>query len=271
MFKTGLTSVTFRSLEPGQIMDLAVRAGLDAIEWGGDIHVPHGDRERAGEIGQATRDRGLIVSSYGSYYRLCAGGGGTGRREDRENPSFEAVLETAVELGAPTVRVWAGDRPSSEADSSYRRKLTEETLDIAEKASRAEISIAFEYHRNTLTDSDRSVRRLIDDCFTGSPADNIRLYWQPPLEASPEEREAGLKTVIPWLENLHVFFALPGSSKPERRPLLEGESEWKRYLSLAAGAEGDHFALIEFVQGDSPGQFLEDARVLRGLLGAKGG
>ena len=47
MIHTGLVSVTFRKLEPAEIVDLVKQAGLQGIEWGGDIHVPHGDIQRA--------------------------------------------------------------------------------------------------------------------------------------------------------------------------------------------------------------------------------
>ncbi len=41
MIKSGLVSITFRQLTCEQIVDLVSKAKLDAIEWGGDIHVPH--------------------------------------------------------------------------------------------------------------------------------------------------------------------------------------------------------------------------------------
>ena len=116
MLKSGLTSVTFRSLPPKAIIDLVVQASLDAIEWGGDVHVPHGDIGRAGEIREMTEESGLITSSYGSYYRVCAGRDSSraaGVMITEANPPIEGVLETAVELKVPTVRLWAGDRGSA--------------------------------------------------------------------------------------------------------------------------------------------------------------
>jgi hypothetical protein len=51
--------VTFRSLEPAEIVKLADRAGLDGIEWGGDVHVPHGDVTKASEVYKMTSSMGL--------------------------------------------------------------------------------------------------------------------------------------------------------------------------------------------------------------------
>ena len=41
--KTGMTSVTFRKKSAEDVIAIVKEAGLDGIEWGGDIHVPAGD------------------------------------------------------------------------------------------------------------------------------------------------------------------------------------------------------------------------------------
>ena len=43
--KTGLCSVSFRKLTVEEIIAAVKDAGLDGIECGGDVHVPHGDVE----------------------------------------------------------------------------------------------------------------------------------------------------------------------------------------------------------------------------------
>ncbi len=98
MLHAGLVSVTFRQLEPDHIVALAREARLASIEWGGDVHAPPGDERRARELGKMTREAGLQVSAYGSYYRL--------RDEVEEDAPFEAVLASALALGAPRIRVW---------------------------------------------------------------------------------------------------------------------------------------------------------------------
>ena len=71
--------------------------------------------------------------------------------------------------------------------------------------------------------------------------------------------------------NLHVFhclfhpFAGTWGENIERRPLAEGRADWQRYLSVPL-VGGDHFALLEFVRNDDPGQFLADAAALRQML-----
>ena len=66
MITTGLLSVTFRKLTPPEIVGLVRQAGLAGIEWGGDIHVPHGNLDRAREVRQMTLDAGITIAAYGS-------------------------------------------------------------------------------------------------------------------------------------------------------------------------------------------------------------
>ena len=95
--KPGLVSISFRKLSWQDTLSLAKTAGLEAIEWGGDVHVPHGDVALAREVGEATRAAGLEVAAYGSYYRL-----------GEPAPDFSDVLASAKALGAPIIRIWAG-------------------------------------------------------------------------------------------------------------------------------------------------------------------
>ncbi len=93
----GLCSVTVRQLGVEEVARLAAEAGLRAIEWGGDVHVPPGDAGAATRARMATDVAGLVSASYGSY--LLADG-------DSSAAAITRVLDTAVELGAPHVRIW---------------------------------------------------------------------------------------------------------------------------------------------------------------------
>ena len=133
MICAGLVSVTFRQLSPAVIIGLVQRAGLKAIEWGGDIHVPYGDIARAREVRRATEDAGLRVAAYGSYYRV-----------GHEEPGpFQTALETAVAPGAPAIRVWAGKLWSHEADAAYWGRVVEDSRRIADLAADADVNVAY--------------------------------------------------------------------------------------------------------------------------------
>lgn len=242
--RPGLVSITFRKLSPEQIIELAARAGLEGIEWGGDVHVPHGDTARAEEVARRTRDAGLSVASYGSYYR-CDGA------------DFAPVLDTALALGAPIVRVWAGAAGSAAHSAEERRRVARAAQDAAERCARNGIQLAFEFHGNTLTDTVDSALALIAET---SPAKG---YWQPAVGPTDEEQLASLRRMLPHAVALHTFSWVTGTS--ERLALAAGKEKWMKMLGVARELP---WALIEFVRGDQPEQLAEDAKELRAWLSA---
>ena len=56
----GLCSVTFRKLPSAEVIERAAAAGLGAIEWGADVHLPPGDPVAAKTLGARCRDAGLV-------------------------------------------------------------------------------------------------------------------------------------------------------------------------------------------------------------------
>lgn len=247
MLSTGLVSVTFRQLSPLEIVNLVKQAGLDAIEWGGDIHIPHGDIAKAREVAKMTVDGGLEVACYGSYYRL-------GRDE---NPSFDKVLETAIACGAPLIRVWAGNKKSVNADNYYREFIAADARRVCDAAQSAGILITVEHHCDTLADTAASAVQLMKE--VDHPA--FRTHWQPQVGISTDDSISHLENMIPWLSNVHVFQWIKSYS--DRYPLADGEEAWKRYITTTASSGRDHYLLMEFVIGDDPEAFLRDAADLR--------
>lgn len=250
MLRTGMVSVTFRRMAPADVVELVARSKLKQIEWSADRHVPHGDVAAAREVAERTRDAGLTVAAYGSYYRVGP--------ERRAPDPFEQILETAVALGAPLIRVWAGERESREAHDSHWNRVFDDTRDIAAKAAAANIDIAFQYHPLSLNDSPRGTVRLMERL----ELPNLYTLWQVDGRLDYETCMRGLKRVRRWVRNLHVFHWHEG----QRRPLEEGAGSWYNILMLMARTPGDHVALLEFVQDDAPQTFLEDAETLRKLV-----
>ena len=245
--KTGLVSISFRNLEPEEITALAAKCGLDAIEWGGDVHVPHGDTRRAMEVGEMTRKAGLEVSAYGSYYRLT----------DREGTP-EGVIASAKALGAPMIRVWAGNRGSAEASCEDRDMVIRNARRMADMARDAGIGLVFEFHGGTLADSAESVRGLLKDMGKS----NVFTHWQPPVGMPDEECTESLRAVSGSVPYIHVFTW----KDRERLPLEDGTEKWLPLLREADGWGRDIHAMLEFVMNDDPGQLEKDAECLRRWL-----
>lgn len=264
MVKSGICSITFRELDLAAVVALTRRAGLDAIEWGGDVHVRPGDVVAAKEARHLTQEAGLVVSSYGSYYK--------GLDPDGNVVPFEPVLQTALELGTGTIRIWADGKGSEVCDPARRAKFIEALHVALDAAQEQNIRLALEFHANTLTDSNFAAKALLDE--VNHP--NLYTYWQPIYWLADQDyRLQGLDLLYGRILNLHVFHWLFRPSvggwgeNVDRRPLSEGATEWKTYLSEKLDPSVEHFALLEFVRKDCSEQFLKDAAILKEITSGK--
>lgn len=238
----GLVSITFRKLAPEEIISLARRAGLRAIEWGADIHVKPGEIERAGQIARLTREAGLAVSSYGSYYKAA------------HNPdSFPDVLRSAVALGAPRIRVWAGGAGAEKADAAQRDAVEKDLRRIVGMAAKEGIRIALEFHSGTLTSTAESAVRLLD------AVEDLETYWQPRCGATIGEALADLQLLALRLSHAHVF---QWDQNGVRFPLADGREAWMRYLAALNALNRPVNVQLEYVKDDLQDQLMADAAAL---------
>jgi 3-dehydroshikimate dehydratase len=239
--RCGLVSVSFRKLSVQEVVAATAAANLQGIEWGGDIHVPHGNLEAAQLAGELTRDAGLSVLAYGSYLRLGA----------HNNPSPDELISTAVALGAPTIRVWAGQKASADCSEPEREMINQSALSLANLAQQAGLTICYEFHASTLTDETASAQRLFQD--TRHPA--IQTLWQPPNGKSDSDCLDSLEVSLPILRNLHVFHWWP--TPQERHPIAQGRERWLKFLRRIRAANLTPDLLLEFIPND-------DLRLLSG-------
>jgi 3-dehydroshikimate dehydratase len=249
VIRTGLCSVTLRARPADEVVAIAAAAGLEAIEWGADVHVPPGAVGTAESVRATTEAAGLRVASYGSYYR--AG------HDDAK--SFDAVVESALALGAPRVRVWAGATASADATPAERLAVVSATCQAADRAAAAGIDVALEFHGGTLTDEVDSALGLLD-AVGGA---RVAAYWQPPEGAPDDKALAGLRRLLDRVTAVHVFSWWPGQ---ERRRLAARETLWRGAFELLAAARSPVDALLEFVPGDDPLLVAGEARTLRELM-----
>jgi 3-dehydroshikimate dehydratase len=251
--RSGMVSVTFRKESVERIVELTRDAGLDGIEWGGDVHVPPGDTAAAERARSLTEQAGLSVLSYASYYR--AG-------HDEPQPGFEVILDTALQLGTTLIRVWPGTRGSAGADAAYRDRVAADLRSAADLAAAHGVTIGLEFHGGTLTDDIQSTL----DLLRAVDRDHVLTYWQPPNGVPFETSLAGLERIAPHVVAAHAFYWWPDSMS--RFPLADGADRWPTYLrTLRDRAPRLRHAALEFVRGDDPQQLAPDAKTLIDWLG----
>lgn len=267
--RPGLCSVTLARRTPREVVECCARAGLEGIEWWGRDHAPPGDMARAREVAALCADAGIACASYGSYYRVGAADPGA---------DFDAVLATADALGAPAVRVWAGEADWEEHGRGEVQSIAEEALRLADIAQRAGLRLVFEFHTGSLTNRAENAERFA--ALVPHPA--IGFSWQPQHGYRRAFNEMGLRLLLPRLASVHVFHWTIGAwedsivnetirpiAHPDDfhiHPLADGAGNWAAYLSIAASAGGSRWAFLEFVRGDEPAQVEADAATLRQLL-----
>lgn len=246
---TGLVSVTFRSLDRSDVVSLAREAGLHEIEWGGDIHVPHGDIAAAKDAKKLCSDAGIATTSYGSYYRLPPDGSG-----------FGDIVDTAEVLGSSSIRIWAGTCGARDTDVLLRSAMTERLRFNADEAAARGMELSLEYHGGTLTDSADSALWLLSDCGRG----NVRLHWQPNQFEDTEFNIKALRRVAKHVDIVHVF-AWEGE---KWFPLSKHEDAWRRYFDILAEFGTPRAALLEFLPNERRDDLMRDAETLHKWVSA---
>ncbi|WP_052112227.1 sugar phosphate isomerase/epimerase family protein [Knoellia subterranea] len=247
----GLCSVTLRHLSTHAVVDAARTAGLRRIEWGADAHAPPHDPGAVTNARELTEAAGLMVASYGSYWRAGV------------SPADEVlpIVRAAAALGAPRIRVWAGDVGTDRADDDTWNRVAAALREACRIARDHGVELALEFHPNTLTDSVDSTLELLDRVGDST----LRTYWQPRIDEEVAPAVEGLRRLLPHVAAVHVFSWWPGA---ERLRLHERTDLWAAVADALIVAKEPRDLLLEFVPGDNPALLPDEAATLRRLLGS---
>lgn len=237
----GMLSITFRQKTPEEIIELTKKSGLTAIEWGGDIHVPHGDTVTAERVGKLTRDAGLSVAAYGSYYKCLP------------EESFDDVLASAVALGAKIIRVWAGTKNFIDCTDAERAELFATLSDAVKKSAAHGITVATELHINTLTDTTDGLIQTLAN------VPGLKTYWQQSsYDLTVDEECAVMEKVGKDIVNAHINYWVG----PVQYPLSDISDRLEKYIPALEAHTSAQAIMLEFVKDSAPEQFFKDAQTL---------
>ncbi len=243
--KTGIVSISFRKYTREEILSAAAEAGLDAIEWGGDVHVPHGDLAIAREAAEKTKKAGLVTAEYGSYYSI-----GTS-----DAALFDSVLASARELGTSVIRVWPMMNVYSDTlDEETYQKTVADAKRICAMAP--DMTIALECHPRSLTEEYHTALKLLRDV----DMPNLKMLWQPNQHRPLEYNLDAIKALLPYIVGVHVF----SWKRKERLPLEDGAAQWREYISLLSKKE--LYYMLEFMHDDNIETLAHTAGVLKNWL-----
>ena len=243
--KTGIVSISFRDHSPEQILIAASEAGLNAVEWGGDVHVPHGDLETARLVRELSVAFDTEIAEYGSYYAI-----------GKSDPSlFEDILNTARELGTNVIRVWAHQGKASDSfDEEDYQACVADAKRICAMAG--DITVALECHPNTLTDEYHTELKFIRDVG----CDNLKTFWQPNQHRPVDYNLDSIRALLPYIVSVHVY----SWRRKERLPLAALESDWLQYIELLSAKDLNY--MLEFMHDGNIETLKETAATLKKWL-----
>ena len=243
----GLVSISFRAHTPEEILRAMKDAGLTHIEWGSDVHAPKDDKNALSALADMTREYGITVSSYGTYFFL----GETPLSE------LEGYIDAAKALGTRLLRLWCGKKSGASMTEEEKTAFLFECKRAAEIAEAHGVTLCMECHRNSFTERLEDSLLLMREI--NSP--HFEMYYQPHQWKTVEENLEMAEKLSPFTHVIHVF-QWKGS---DRFPLAEGIDEWRGYLSYFEGQP----LLLEFMPDDRIESLKTEAEALKRLIGGK--
>lgn len=241
--KLGLCSVTFRKKSAAQIVLIAKRADIRYIEWGGDIHITNTDEARI--IRSLCENEGIKISSYGSYFKAS---------EYDEN-EWKKICTIAKTMGAPSVRIWLGNKNSEDTSEKEYRTLLANTRKMCDIAAECGIIVCPECHDNTFnnnTDAFLKFRRELK-------RDNFRTYFQSRYFRMEYDLDR-IDRTFDYIENVHVSYR---DLKKEQRHRKKDRNYLDTLLKKLLSKNFDGIVMIEFVDFNSEIAFYRDVDKLK--------
>ncbi|MBR3868803.1 MAG: TIM barrel protein [Clostridia bacterium] len=187
----GFTTTTFRNIKDVEkIVEIAVDAGIDCIEWGADFHVK--DVETAKHVKKLCDDAKIGISSYGSYYRVGS----------CDENKWKEICEISSAMGARAVRVWLGSADSEKTDEVTYKRLVEDAKSMCSVASEYGLIVCPECHDHTYNNNTDAFLKIRNDVAS----ENFRTYFQSRYKKKAYDLDR-IERTLPYIENVHISYS----------------------------------------------------------------
>lgn len=242
-FKLGVASVTFRKMSAAKVVEIAKKAGVSYIEWGGDIHVTN--KEEARIVKSICDNEGIKICSYGSYYRVGCG----------DKNKWEEICLIANVMGAKSVRVWLGNKNSEETTREEYNQLLEELKSICAVARKYNLLVCPECHDNTYNNNTDAFLKIKNEL----KADNFKTYFQSRYFRFDYDIDR-IERTFDFTENVHVSYR---DLETEQRFRKKDKHYLDKLLKKLLEMDFDGVILVEFVKGSKEKSFINDIKRLK--------
>ena len=271
--KVALCTIAFREKLLDYTLSVASELGVDGVEiWGREPHISEKfDENRVRTAQRMVQRRGLRIPVFGSYLSF----GLTHPRID-DTIELEATLHTARCLNAPIVRIWASDVSSSQASAAVWTRTVREIREACDQAAKLGITLSAEMHDNTLADTGRGARQLVEAVGRGNFGLNFQISAYSDRGEAVDER---LATVLPFVVHVHARNYLRllldgGGDVLERAPLGCGVIDYEGLVGQLLASGYDGYLAVEFAYAEGEGKreaLLHDVTYLQALTSSIAG
>ena len=242
-FNIGLCSVTFRNKTAEEVVEVAKKAGIGFIEWGGDVHVK--SLEDAKKVKSLCDAADIKISSYGSYVNSLV----------FDEKKWIETCKIAREMNADSIRIWLGKKNSQDTSDEEYKKILDNTRKMCDIASEYSLIVCPECHDNTFNNDTDAILRFIGDLRK----DNFRTYFQSRYFRMEYDLDR-IDRTYEYIKNVHVSY------RDLKREHLFRKKD-KKYLDTllnklkSKGFNG--IVMLEFVSGDNEKSLLKDTEKLK--------
>ncbi len=241
----GFTSTSLRSCTIEETALIAEKSGAQIIEWGSDRHIK--TEKDAALAKKLCDDKGIIINSYGTYYRIGCHG----------EAEFEKLCGIACEMGAKYLRTWLGKKGSSATGEKEYSALLESARKNSETAEKYSLVICNECHPNTFNDTTDSSLRFLKDLNQS----NVKTYYQSWYRDEAGDKEKLFKT-IDYVQDVHISFS---ELKKFQRFHRKDPDYIKKILQWLKELNFNNGLMIEFTRGGKPENLINDVERLKEL------
>ncbi len=247
----GFTSTSFRQIKSiERVTEIAVDTGSECIEWGGDIHIK--DINAAKEAKLLCDNKNIIISSYGSYYRVGS----------KDSEEWQRICEIASAMNANSIRVWLGKKDSEKTDDNTYKAIVDDAQAICDTAQKFNLKVCCECHDNTYNNNTDAFLKIYKDVGFN----NFRTYFQSRYKRLQYDLDR-IERTMPYTENIHISYS---EQAREQFPLLKPDYIDK-LLSKIISCGFDGNLLVEytylFSRAGIPSAMKKDLTKLRTKVG----
>ena len=242
-FRLGLCSVTFRKKTAEEVVDLAKKAGVGYIDWGGDVHV--NTLVDAKKVKELCDKADIKISSYGSYINSAF----------YDKSKWLDTCKIAKEMGAESIRIWLGKKNSQVTSEDDYRLILENTKKMCDIAAEYSLLVCPECHDNTFNNNTDAILRFIGDL----QKENFRTYFQSRYFRMTYDLDR-IDRTYPYIKDMHVSYR---DLKREQLFRKKDKSYLDTLLKKFREKDFGGIVMVEFVIGASEKEFLKDIEKLK--------